>query len=211
MLDFVKISKANLEMMKEIKEMSGLSLSVLETFHELQKGIMAEQNAKMDMLINRLDRQEWFMKKMAQMLFGESFEKFGDFGSYPHENPPYLILKATAAVKMEKVKVEMVHDKKRRRKMLAIRKKSSHKTHPLINQTLLLLPLNQYPNHPSPYPCNMALGEPKHKPESVLPIPPTIQVTMPEKDPPKNKKQAKAIDPTYLRRSGRILGSKDKP
>ncbi|XP_057997281.1 uncharacterized protein LOC131176297 [Hevea brasiliensis] len=84
MLDFVKISKANLEMMKEIKEMSGLSLSILEKSHELQKGIMAEQNAKMDMLINRLDRQEWFMKKMAQMLFGESFEKFGDFGSYPH-------------------------------------------------------------------------------------------------------------------------------
>ncbi|KAF2289106.1 hypothetical protein GH714_028942 [Hevea brasiliensis] len=47
------------------------------------KGIMAEHNAKMDMLINRLDRQEWFMKKMAQMLFGESFGKFGDFGSYP--------------------------------------------------------------------------------------------------------------------------------
>ncbi|XP_058005421.1 uncharacterized protein LOC131181391 [Hevea brasiliensis] len=84
MLDFVKISKANLEMMKEIKEMSGLSLSILEKSHELQKGIMAEQNAKMDMLINRLDRQEWFMKKMAQMLFGESFGKFGDFGSYPH-------------------------------------------------------------------------------------------------------------------------------
>ncbi|KAF2301398.1 hypothetical protein GH714_023693 [Hevea brasiliensis] len=55
---------------KEIKEMSGLTLSVLEKSHELQKGIMAEQNAKMDMLINILDRQEWFMKKMAQMLFG---------------------------------------------------------------------------------------------------------------------------------------------
>ncbi|KAF2304512.1 hypothetical protein GH714_032864 [Hevea brasiliensis] len=80
--DFVKISKANLDMMKEIKEMSGLTLSILEKSHELQKGIMAEHNAKMDMLINRLDRQEWFMKKMAQM-FGESFGKFGDFGSYP--------------------------------------------------------------------------------------------------------------------------------
>ncbi|KAF2319780.1 hypothetical protein GH714_018769 [Hevea brasiliensis] len=83
MSDFVKISKANLDMMKEIKEMSGLTLSILEKSHELQKGIMAEHNAKMDMLINRLDRQEWFMKKMAQMLFGESFGKFGDFGSYP--------------------------------------------------------------------------------------------------------------------------------
>ncbi|KAF2296274.1 hypothetical protein GH714_037207 [Hevea brasiliensis] len=68
---------------KEIKEMSGLSLSILEKSHELQKEIMTEQNAKMDMLINRLDRQEWFMKKMAQILFGESFGKFGDFGSYP--------------------------------------------------------------------------------------------------------------------------------
>ncbi|KAF2301173.1 hypothetical protein GH714_020639 [Hevea brasiliensis] len=83
MSDFVKISKANLDMMKEIKEMSGLTLNILEKSHELQKGIMAEHNAKMDMLINRLDRQEWFMKKMAQMLFGESFGKFGDFGSYP--------------------------------------------------------------------------------------------------------------------------------
>ncbi|KAF2308421.1 hypothetical protein GH714_009498 [Hevea brasiliensis] len=72
------------EMMNEIKEMSGLSLSILEKSHELQKGIMVEQNAKMDMLNNRLDRQEWFMKKMAQMLFRESFGKFGDFGSYPH-------------------------------------------------------------------------------------------------------------------------------
>ncbi|KAF2282273.1 hypothetical protein GH714_044036 [Hevea brasiliensis] len=75
MSDFVKISKANLDMMKEIKEMSGLTLNILEKSHELQKGIMAEHNAKMDMLINRLDRQEWFMKKMAQMLFGESFEE----------------------------------------------------------------------------------------------------------------------------------------
>ncbi|KAF2308133.1 hypothetical protein GH714_035588 [Hevea brasiliensis] len=169
-------------------------LDILEKSHELQKGIMAEHNAKMDMLINRLDRQEWFMKKMAQMLFGESFGKFGDFGSYPQgtagpsnakaagpsgvkiseveeeeeehveaaekvqeesklaeveevekndekeksaeeaseteqepakrhqENPPHLILQATAAVTMEKVKAEMVQDKKRRRK-------SSHKTH----------------------------------------------------------------------------------
>ncbi|XP_057994970.1 uncharacterized protein LOC131175275 [Hevea brasiliensis] len=196
MSNFVKISKANLDMMKKIKEMSGLTLSILEKSHELQKGIMAEQNAKMDMLINRLDRQEWFMKKIAQMLFGESFGKFGDFGSYPQgtagpsnakaaepsgvkifeveeeeeehveaaekvqeesklaeaevrrknlqkrhqkqnknltkknqENPPHLILKATAAVKVEKVKAEMVQDKKRRRKMLTKRKKSSHKTH----------------------------------------------------------------------------------
>ncbi|XP_058005328.1 uncharacterized protein LOC131181316 [Hevea brasiliensis] len=57
MSDFVKISKANLDMMKEIKEMSGLTLSILEKSHELHKGIIAEQNAKMDMLINRLDRQ----------------------------------------------------------------------------------------------------------------------------------------------------------
>ncbi|XP_057986663.1 beta-mannosyltransferase 4-like [Hevea brasiliensis] len=78
MSDFVKISKANLEMMNEIKEMSGLSLNILEKSHELQKGIMAKKNAKMDMLINRLDRQEWFMKKMAQLLFSESFGKFGD-------------------------------------------------------------------------------------------------------------------------------------
>ncbi|KAF2312328.1 hypothetical protein GH714_034269 [Hevea brasiliensis] len=53
-----------------------------EKSHELQKEIMAKQNAKMDMLINRLDIQEWFMKKMAQMLFSEYFGKFGDFGSY---------------------------------------------------------------------------------------------------------------------------------
>ncbi|KAF2283263.1 hypothetical protein GH714_043615 [Hevea brasiliensis] len=74
-------------------EMTNISL-VPQNFRILQsfiryllnprvKGIMAEHNAKMDMLINRLDRQEWFMKKMAQMLFGESFGKFGDFGSYP--------------------------------------------------------------------------------------------------------------------------------
>ncbi|KAF2284019.1 hypothetical protein GH714_018052 [Hevea brasiliensis] len=231
MSDFVKISKANLDMMKEIKEMSGLTLSILEKSHELQKGIMAEHNAKMDMLINRLDRQEWFMKKMAQMLFGESFGKFRDFGNYPQgtagpsnakaagpsgvkiseveeeveehveaaekvqeesklaeveevekndekeksaeeasaenknlpkrhqENPPHLILQATTAVTMEKVKAEMVQDKKSRRK-------SSHKTHPLNNQTLFLLPLNQYLNQPSLYPCNTNLEEPKHKPEN---------------------------------------------
>ncbi|KAF2299975.1 hypothetical protein GH714_006514 [Hevea brasiliensis] len=45
---------------------------------------MVEQNTKMDMLINRRDRWEWFMKKVVQKLFGESFRKFGEFGSYPH-------------------------------------------------------------------------------------------------------------------------------
>ncbi|KAF2303613.1 hypothetical protein GH714_020141 [Hevea brasiliensis] len=108
MSDFVKISKANLEMMKEIKEMSGLSLSILEKSHELQKGIMADQNAKMDMLINRLDRQEWFMKKMAQMLFGESFRKFGDFGSYPHntDGPSNAKAAGPSGVKISKVEEE---------------------------------------------------------------------------------------------------------
>ncbi|KAJ9178823.1 hypothetical protein P3X46_010672 [Hevea brasiliensis] len=46
--------------------------------------------------------------------------------------------------------------------------------------------------------------------KSVLPIPPKIQVTIPEKEPPKKKKQAKLVDPTHLRRSGRILSSKEK-
>ncbi|KAF2291272.1 hypothetical protein GH714_022087 [Hevea brasiliensis] len=108
MSDFVKISKANLEMMKEIKEMSGLSLSILEKSHELQKGIMAEQNAKMDILINRLDRQEWFMKKMAQMLFGESFGKFGDFGSCPQGTTSHSNAKAAgpSGVKISEVEEE---------------------------------------------------------------------------------------------------------
>ncbi|KAF2289387.1 hypothetical protein GH714_035658 [Hevea brasiliensis] len=159
------------------------------------------------------------MKKIAQMLFSESFGKFGDFGSYPQgtvgpsnakaaepsgvkiseveeeeeehveaaekvqeeskpaeieevekndekeesakrhqkqnknltkknqENPSHLILKATAVVKMEKVK-------------------SSHKTHPLNTKPCFLLSLNQYLNQPSFYPCNMALEEPKHKLEN---------------------------------------------
>ncbi|KAF2322271.1 hypothetical protein GH714_010006 [Hevea brasiliensis] len=108
MLDFVKISKANLEMMKEIKEMSGLSLSILEKSHKLQKGIMAEQNAKMDMLINRLDRQEWFIKKMALMLFSESIGKFGDFGSYPHGvvGPSNAKAAGLSEVKISKVEEE---------------------------------------------------------------------------------------------------------
>ncbi|KAF2324475.1 hypothetical protein GH714_014639 [Hevea brasiliensis] len=106
MSDFVKISKANLDMMKEIKEMSGLTLNILEKSHELQKGIMAEHNAKMDMLINRLDRQEWFMKKMAQMLFGESFGKFGDFGSYPQgtAGPSNAKAAGPSGVKISEVK-----------------------------------------------------------------------------------------------------------
>ncbi|KAF2283752.1 hypothetical protein GH714_014837 [Hevea brasiliensis] len=84
MSDFMKMAKANLDMIKEIKEISGLNLIVLEKSHGLQQGIIAKQNAKMEMLINRMDRQEWFMKKIAQRLFSESFEKFGDFGNYPH-------------------------------------------------------------------------------------------------------------------------------
>ncbi|KAJ9175224.1 hypothetical protein P3X46_013801 [Hevea brasiliensis] len=46
--------------------------------------------------------------------------------------------------------------------------------------------------------------------KSVLPIPPKIQVPIPEKEPPKKKQQAKLVDPTHLRRSGRILSSKEK-
>ncbi|XP_021676837.2 uncharacterized protein LOC110662231 [Hevea brasiliensis] len=94
--------------MKEIKEMSGLSLSIFEKSHELQKGIMAEQNAKMDMLINRLDRQEWFMKKMVQMLFVESFGKFRDFGSYPHGTASLSNVKAAgpSGVKISEVEEE---------------------------------------------------------------------------------------------------------
>ncbi|KAF2305341.1 hypothetical protein GH714_004085 [Hevea brasiliensis] len=201
-------------------EMTNISL-VPQNFRILQSFIRYLLNPRvMDMLINRLDRQEWFMKKMAQMLFGESFGKFGDFGSYPQgtagpsnakaagpsgvkiseveeeeeehveaaekvqeesklaeveevekndekeksaeeasetEQEPTResresssSLQATAAVTMEKVKAEMVQDKKRRRK-------SSHKTHPLNNQTL---------NQPSLYPCNTDLEEPKHKPEN---------------------------------------------
>ncbi|KAF2288354.1 hypothetical protein GH714_006981 [Hevea brasiliensis] len=114
------------------------------------------------------------------------------------------ILKATAAVTMEKVKAEMVQDKKRRRK-------SSHKAHPLNNQTLFLLPLNQYLNQPSLSPCNTDLEEPKHKPENQFyPFLEKIQVTIPEKEPPKKKKQTKLVDPTHLRRSGRILSNKEK-
>ncbi|KAJ9166972.1 hypothetical protein P3X46_021661 [Hevea brasiliensis] len=46
--------------------------------------------------------------------------------------------------------------------------------------------------------------------KSVLPIPPKIQVPITEKEPPKKKTQAKLVDPTHLRRSGRILSSKEK-
>ncbi|KAF2295809.1 hypothetical protein GH714_034077 [Hevea brasiliensis] len=79
-----------------------------EKSHELQKGIMAEQIAKMDILINRLDRQEWFMKKMAQMLFGESFGKFGDFRSYPQGTAGPSNVKATgpSGVKIFEVEEE---------------------------------------------------------------------------------------------------------
>ncbi|KAF2322243.1 hypothetical protein GH714_009309 [Hevea brasiliensis] len=68
---------------KDSRKLEGYDEKAFQLSIFRRKGIMAEHNAKMDMLINRLDRQEWFMKKMAQMLFGESFGKFGDFGSYP--------------------------------------------------------------------------------------------------------------------------------
>ncbi|KAF2285800.1 hypothetical protein GH714_007865 [Hevea brasiliensis] len=87
-----------------------LSIFPEEKSHELQKGIMAEHNAKMDMLINRLDRQEWFMKKMAQMLFGESFGKFGDFGSYPQGTAGPSNAKAAGP---SGVKISEVEEKKR--------------------------------------------------------------------------------------------------
>ncbi|KAJ9168450.1 hypothetical protein P3X46_019971 [Hevea brasiliensis] len=46
--------------------------------------------------------------------------------------------------------------------------------------------------------------------KSVLPIPPKIQVPITEKEPPKKKTQVKLVDPTHLRRSGRILSNKEK-
>ncbi|XP_058008527.1 uncharacterized protein LOC131182976 [Hevea brasiliensis] len=182
MSDFVKISKANLDMMKEIKEMSGLTLSILEKSHELQKGIMAEQNAKMDMLINRLDRQEWFMKKMAQMLFGESFGKQNCSRQEEEKEDA------------DKQKEEQSQDP------------SSAQPNPVptasqtVPESTISLPMQYSPRRTK-----------AQARKSVLPIPPKIQVTIPEKEPPRKKKQAKLVDPTHLRRSDRILSNKDKP
>ncbi|XP_057999046.1 uncharacterized protein LOC131177893 [Hevea brasiliensis] len=276
MSDFVKISKANLDMMKEIKEMSGLTLSILEKSHELQKGIMAEHNAKMDMLINRLDRQEWFMKKMAQMLFGESFGKFGDFGSYPQGTAGTSNEKAVGpiGVKISKVEeeeeehveaAEKVQEESKLAEVEEVEKndekeksaeeaseaeqepdkeksRESSSSHTKSNssgdngksegrngsrqeeekeeqsQDPSSEQPNTVPNAYQPVPEStislpMQYGPRRTKAQarkSVLPIPPKIQVTIPEKEPPKKKKQAKLVDPTHLRRSGRILCSKEK-
>ncbi|KAF2298701.1 hypothetical protein GH714_025456 [Hevea brasiliensis] len=76
---------------KEAKKFEGYSnpIPIKEIFKDnddrkIRITVMVEQNAKMDMLINRRDRWEWFMKKVVQKLFGESFRKFREFGSYPH-------------------------------------------------------------------------------------------------------------------------------
>ncbi|KAF2320808.1 hypothetical protein GH714_030975 [Hevea brasiliensis] len=214
MLDFVKISKANLKMMKEIKEMSGLSLSILEKSHELQKGIMAEQNANMDMLINRLDRQEWFMKKMAQMLFGESFGKFGDFGSYPQGKSRESSSSHTKSNNSsENGKSEGRNgSRQEEEKEDADQKKEEHHNQSSDQPNPISTASQPVPESSISLP--MQYGPRRTKAQarkSVLPIPPKIQVTIPEKEPLKKKKQAKTVDPAHLRRSGRILSSKDKP
>ncbi|XP_058006735.1 eukaryotic translation initiation factor 3 subunit A-like [Hevea brasiliensis] len=263
--DFVKISKANLDMMKEIKEMSGLTLSILEKSHELQKGIMAEHNEKMDMLINRLDRQEWFMKKMAQMLFGESFGKFGDFGSYPQgpsgvkisevEEEAEEHVEAAEKVQEESKLAEVEEVEKNDEKEKSAEEASETKQEP-ANETSResssshttsnsssdngksegrngsrqeeekeeqsqdpsseqpnIVPTASQPVPESTISLPMQYGPRRTKTQarkSVLPIPPKIQVPIPEKEPPKKKQQAKLVDPTHLRRSGRILSSKEK-
>ncbi|KAF2309244.1 hypothetical protein GH714_001347 [Hevea brasiliensis] len=58
-------------------------LSIFPEEKKFSNPIPIKEIFKADDGRKRLDRQEWFMKKMAQMLFGESFGKFGDFGSYP--------------------------------------------------------------------------------------------------------------------------------
>ncbi|XP_057989146.1 uncharacterized protein LOC131172215 [Hevea brasiliensis] len=271
MSDFVKISKANLDMMKEIKEMSGLTLNILEKSHELQKGIMAKHNAKMDMLINRLDRQEWFMKKMAQMLFGESFGKFGDFGSYPQGTAGPSNAKATgpSGVKISEVEeeeeehveaAEKVQEESKLAEVEEIEKndekeksaeeaseteqepanetsRESSSSHTTSNsssdngksegrngsrqekekeeqsQDLNIVPTASQPVPESTISLPMQYGPRRTKTQarkSILPIPPKIQVPITEKEPPKKKKQAKLVDPTHLRRSGRILSNKEK-
>ncbi|XP_021670479.2 uncharacterized protein LOC110657548 [Hevea brasiliensis] len=276
MSDFVKISKANLNMMKEIKEMSGLTLNILEKSHELQKGIMAEHNAKMDMLINRLDRQEWFMKKMAQMLFGESFGKFGDFGSYPQgtAGPSNAKAAGPSGVKISEVEeeaeehveaaekvqeesklaeVEEVEKNDEKEKSVeeeseaeqesdkekSIESSSSHtksnnssdngksegrngsrqeeekeeQSQDPSSEQPNIVPTASQPALESTISLPMQYGPRRTKTQarkSVLPIPPKIQVPITEKEPPKKKTQAKLVDPTHLRRSGRILSSKEK-
>ncbi|XP_057986504.1 uncharacterized protein LOC131171067 [Hevea brasiliensis] len=247
MSDFVKISKANLAMMKEIQEMSGLTLSILEKSHELQKGIMAEHNAKMDMLINRLDKQEWFMKKMAQMLFGESFGKFGDFRSYPQEAAEKVQAESKIA-ELEEVEKNDEQEKSVEEESKAeqesdneksIESSSSHtksnnsidngksegkngsrqeeekeeQSHDPSSEQPNTVPTASQPVPESTISLPMQYGPRRTKTQarkSVLPIPRNIQVPIPEKEPPKKKQQAKLVDPTYLRRSGRFLSSKEK-
>ncbi|KAJ9153548.1 hypothetical protein P3X46_026975 [Hevea brasiliensis] len=74
-------------------------------------------------------------------------------------------------------------------------------------------PSSEQPNIESTISLPMQYGPRRTKTQarkSVLPIPPKIQVPITEKEPPKKKTQAKLVDPTHLRRSGRILSSKEK-
>ncbi|KAF2283749.1 hypothetical protein GH714_014785 [Hevea brasiliensis] len=72
----------------------------------LNQGIMAKQNAKMEMLINSMDRQKWFMKEITQRLFSESFEKFGDFGNYPHGTAGITHAKEASSSRVKISKIE---------------------------------------------------------------------------------------------------------
>ncbi|KAF2294755.1 hypothetical protein GH714_016311 [Hevea brasiliensis] len=192
---------------------------------------MVEQNFKMDILINRLDMQEWFMKEMAQMLFGESFGKFGDFGNYPHGTAGPSNAKAARPIYEEKsIESSSSHTKsnsssengkstgingsrQEEEKDDADNKKEGQSQDPFSDQ-LNPAPITSQPIPESSISLPMQYGPRRTKAQakkSVLPIPPKIQVTIPEKELLKKKKQAKTIDPTHLRRSGRILSSKDKP
>ncbi|KAF2300161.1 hypothetical protein GH714_010213 [Hevea brasiliensis] len=233
-----------------------------------KKGIMAEQNAKMNMLINILDRQKWFMKKMAQMLFSESFGKFGDFGSYPQGTAGPSNAKAigSSGVKIlegeeeeeEEEHVETIEKEKEESKLAEIEEvekndenyktaeekseaeqepdkeklRESSSSHTKSNNNSengkregkngsrqeekkegadnKKEGQSQYPSfdQPSPAPTTtqavpessislpIQYGPRRTKAQarkSVLPIPPKIQVTIPEKDSPKKKNKPKLL------------------
>ncbi|XP_058006835.1 uncharacterized protein LOC110671496 [Hevea brasiliensis] len=248
MSDFVKISKANLDMMKEIKEMSGLTLSILEKSHELQKGIMAEHNAKMDI----------FWKLPIEVITGPSNAKvFGPSGVKISEVEEEEEEHVEAAEKVQEesklAEVEEVekNDEKEKSaeeaseaeqepdKETSRESSSSHTTsnsssdngksegrngsrqeeekeeqsqEPSSEQPNIV-PTASQPVPESTISLPMQYGPRRTKTQArklVLPIPPKIQVPIPEKEPPKKKQQAKLVNPTHLRRSGRILSSKEK-
>lgn len=74
----IALAKENLEKMKEIKE----ATSFLKNSQDLQQTIINSQSANIAMLVNRMDRMKWFMKKIFHKLFRDIFVKFGDFGDY---------------------------------------------------------------------------------------------------------------------------------